>query len=139
MELQWTENRKANELIKYDHCLADTPFGRFLLTWKSWKEFPSYAFDEKPWEGWDEGVFNSVEEAQDWAQLEYSKRIAQPQKLLPIDQAPVGVPVLGVHGDGLVVARKMSNGGWQYRSPEDWLYADPPNGFLELPVVGVKE
>ena len=50
MILQWTENRPPCAGCPYDHCIAETPFGRFLITWKSWKEYDSPTVDETPWE-----------------------------------------------------------------------------------------
>lgn len=62
-KLFWTEQRKPNNECSYDHCISETRFGRFLLTWKGWKEHKGYAFDETPWgEFWCDG-WDSIEEA----------------------------------------------------------------------------
>ena len=64
--LVWSENREANNECCYNHCIAETPFGRFLLTWKGWKERPTdgMGFDETPWDDvWYDG-WDSVEDAQ---------------------------------------------------------------------------
>jgi hypothetical protein len=52
-----------------------TPFGRFLLTWKGWKDEPSYGFDETPWGEVEYHGWNSVEEAQEWAAQEMERHI----------------------------------------------------------------
>jgi hypothetical protein len=39
--LQWSENRPPSEKRGYDHCMAETPFSRFLITCKSWKKINS--------------------------------------------------------------------------------------------------
>lgn len=75
ISLKWTESSPPTKECPYNHSIADTPFGRFLLTWKSWKDDPQYGFDETPWKdvayhGWD-----SVEEAQKWAAKEIERRI----------------------------------------------------------------
>ena len=74
--LKWSENFKPNKDVSYRHCYAETPFGRFLLTWKSWKDCPTYGFDETPfkddvwYDGWD-----SVEEAQAAAEQRLIKEL----------------------------------------------------------------
>ena len=61
--LAWTVHMQPNESCRYNHTSAETPFGRFLITWKGWKEHDDPAIDETPW-GEFEGAFYSVEEAQ---------------------------------------------------------------------------
>ena len=73
-KLQWTENREPNQECPYHHAIAETPFGRFLLTWKGWKEYPDAGFDETPW-GEVEYPCLDVEESKEWAQVEYNKRV----------------------------------------------------------------
>lgn len=46
--LVWSENFKPNNVCSYDHCIADTPFGQFLISWKSWKDYPGFSIDEAP-------------------------------------------------------------------------------------------
>jgi hypothetical protein len=72
--LQWSENMPASKECRYDHCIAQTPFGRFLITWKSWKEYDSPTVDETPWSVWG-GFFNSVDEAKAACQREFDKRL----------------------------------------------------------------
>jgi hypothetical protein len=74
-ELNWSEERQPCEECRYDHCIAETPFGRFLISWKGWKEYLFVTVDESPFgdclESW-----NSVEAAKSWCQAEYSRRLA---------------------------------------------------------------
>jgi hypothetical protein len=74
--LQWTENMPASEECRYDHCIAQTPFGRFLITWKSWKAYdgPTVDVDETPWGAWRMS-FNSVGEAKAACQREFDKSL----------------------------------------------------------------
>lgn len=74
MKLEWTEPAKANDEVRYDHTKAETPFGRFLLTWKGWKEYPDYGFDETPWGEAEYKDWNTVADAQRWAETEMEKR-----------------------------------------------------------------
>lgn len=36
--LSWSEEYEPNEIIRYNHILADSPIGEFSLEWKGWKE-----------------------------------------------------------------------------------------------------
>lgn len=73
--LKWTPARPPGEdNCRYDHCIANTPFGRFLITWKSWKEYDYPTVDETPWGDWYE-TFHSVQEAQRACEDEYRRRL----------------------------------------------------------------
>ena len=76
--LQWTENMPPGEDCLYDHCTAETPFGRFLISWRSWKQFDSPTVDEAPWGDWCEALdaFNSVDAAKAACQREMDERLA---------------------------------------------------------------
>jgi hypothetical protein len=75
MRLTWADPSPPTPECHYNHTISETPFGRFLLTWKGWKEYPDYGFDETPWgEGECKG-WNSVEDAQEWASQEMQRRV----------------------------------------------------------------
>ena len=75
--LNWSEAAPPKDgVCNYDHKIAHTEFGRFLLTWKSWKGSPDYYFDETPWGDCEYEEFHSIKEATDWAQAEFTRRIA---------------------------------------------------------------
>jgi hypothetical protein len=74
--LQWTENMPPNEGCRYDHCTAETPFGRFLISWKGWKQFDSPTVDETPWGDWYR-AFKSVDAAKAACQKEMDERITR--------------------------------------------------------------
>ena len=74
--LRWTDNNPPCEDCRFDHCTAETPFGRFLISWKGWKQFNSPTVDESPWGDWYE-VFNSVDAAKAACQREMDKRLAR--------------------------------------------------------------
>lgn len=75
VNLIWTPETPPNDSCHYHHTEAVTPFGKFILTWKGWKTYPDYGFDETPWDGIEYHGWNSVAEAQAWAAEEMAKRI----------------------------------------------------------------
>ena len=70
-KLKWSEDFPPNSYCSYNHCFADTPFGRFLLTWKGWKEHcnSGVGFDETPFA--DEVWYDS------WDSVEDAKKAAE--------------------------------------------------------------
>lgn len=78
LDLSWSEPAGPNDECMYDHVIATTPFGRFLLTWKGGKKTPSYSFDETPWdhEGLTPHVWRMLESAKMWAAAEMARRLA---------------------------------------------------------------
>lgn len=41
--MKWTEPRKPTEGVSfYDHVIAETPIGRMIIEWKSWKDNDDY-------------------------------------------------------------------------------------------------
>ena len=41
---EWSESFKPNTKSPYDHCYLETPIGKALLEWKSWKQYDSITF-----------------------------------------------------------------------------------------------
>ena len=67
MLIEWSDIRDPNEDCCYTHCEGLTIFGRFLLTWKGWKEdiSNSLGFAELPWAGvyyggWSNAAYDSL-------------------------------------------------------------------------------
>lgn len=73
--LAWTDARKPDRACHYDHCIADTPFGRFLVSWKGWKDYPAYTADETPWNEWA-GTWGTLDEAKQACEVEFARRLA---------------------------------------------------------------
>lgn len=73
--LNWSEERQPCEDCRYNHCVAETPFGKFVISWKGWKEYSPVTVDESPFGDWFE-CWNSVENAKAACQTEYSRRLA---------------------------------------------------------------
>lgn len=44
-KIEWSEERSSNEQIGYDHVIGTTPLGNFQITWKGWKDSPSYTVE----------------------------------------------------------------------------------------------
>lgn len=81
--LTWTDPSAPVDGCSYNHCEAQTPFGRFLLTWKGWKEEgdQGIGFDETPWGAVEYLGWCSIEEAKQWAEAEMATRIASMGKI----------------------------------------------------------
>lgn len=47
--LLWTETIPPDDSCRYHHVSAQTPFGRFLITWKEYKTISSHDIEETPW------------------------------------------------------------------------------------------
>lgn len=47
-ELKWTDPASPDADCPYDHVSAETPFGTIRITWKGWKDYPSYDVDVHP-------------------------------------------------------------------------------------------
>jgi hypothetical protein len=109
--LQWTDNMPPSEACRYDHCIAETPFGRFLITWKSWKEYDSPTVDETPWGDWY-AAFNSVDDAKAACQQGMNERLTR-------CGTPATSPAPAPEGEGL---RQI---GHQLRTQDNRCTANP--------------
>ena len=74
--LEWSEDLPGDENTSYDHCIARTPFGKFRITWKGWKQSSIYAIDETPW-GEYGGEAVDLEDAKQACAKQYSERVTQ--------------------------------------------------------------
>jgi len=73
VQLIWTEPSKPNNACPYDHTTAETPFGEYLISWKSWKDYPGYGVD------FCENYVafgDTLEEAKNLAQADFDRRLA---------------------------------------------------------------
>ena len=43
--LVWSDESAPNDYCSYDHSFADTPFGRYQIEWKGWKDYPNFTID----------------------------------------------------------------------------------------------
>ncbi len=71
--LEWTPAAPSNSGCPYDHTRAKTPFGDYLVTWKSWKDYPSYGLEFA-----DEYLTteNTLPDAKLAAQEDFDRRVA---------------------------------------------------------------
>lgn len=74
--LAWTDERRPDDACSYNHCIAETPFGRFLITWKGWKDYQSPTADETPWGEWFGMGWDTVDEAKSACEQEFARRVA---------------------------------------------------------------
>jgi uncharacterized protein (DUF2126 family) len=70
--LVWSVPSPPNTYCSYDHTFADTPFGRYQIEWKGWKDHPSYGTE---FAGQYIGDENSLDAARASAQADYEARI----------------------------------------------------------------
>lgn len=73
--LAWTAERQPDRECPYNHCIAETPFGRFLLTWKGWKGDIDPVADETPWGEFFNPYASTVVEAQEACEREFARRV----------------------------------------------------------------
>ena len=74
--LVWTEPSPPTDEIRYHHTIANTPFGRFVITWKGWKEYESSTVDETPWgDYWT--ACHSVEQGKRICEAEFAHRLKE--------------------------------------------------------------
>lgn len=72
--LQWTDVQDPCPECRYHHVSAETPFGRFLITWKGWKKYDPPSVDISPWESWV-GCYNTVEEAKEACEVAWERSV----------------------------------------------------------------
>jgi len=77
--IQWTEPSKGHDAVRYDHVYGRTPFGDFLITWKSWKDMPAYTIDDTPWNEFL-STHDSLDDAKNAAEEEYNRRLEEANK-----------------------------------------------------------
>lgn len=73
-EIQWNPVTPSNKEVPYDHVIGTTPLGRFLITWKGWKEDPGFVVEETPWGEWLD-CYSELDEAMRGAQTAYENRV----------------------------------------------------------------
>jgi hypothetical protein len=72
--IKWLAEKDPDKTCGYNNVVGETPFGRFLITWKGWKEWPTYTVDDAPI---DVVGFcgSSLDEAKEHCDVEYAKLI----------------------------------------------------------------
>lgn len=65
-ELNWSNEKEANEDIHYNHIILNTPIGVFTIEWKGWKEIDGKAVYL---DGYYLADFYTVEEAKDFSKF----------------------------------------------------------------------
>lgn len=62
----------ADKSCSYNNWVGTTPFGRILITWKGWKDYPMACVDEFPG---DFQAYGSPDEVKDACEAEYLRRL----------------------------------------------------------------
>jgi hypothetical protein len=115
-KLEWSKEREPCEECRYNHCIAETPFGRILISWKGWKDYPQITPDEVPWgDSWFP-VWSDLEEAKAECEAEYSRRIA-----LSFEASPPPLPVS---------ERPWEREGWCDHEGQCWMGDPGGGGFI---------
>ncbi len=102
--LEWSEPIPPNTYCSYHHVFADTPFGRYQIEWKGWKDHPCYTLmfrdsDFIP-------AADDLDMAKTAAQADYEARITA--ALSPDIQGRDHIPELGK-----MVPEAVKGDGWQ--------------------------
>ena len=74
-ELIWSEEKQASRAIHYTHVTASMPVSQFTITWKGWKESPSFDVESSSW-GYIGSGFD-LEEAKEICQNEFNRLVSQ--------------------------------------------------------------
>lgn len=74
MKLVWSEPRKPGPDCHYDNTEAQTPFGTYQITWKSWKDYPGFNID---FQGNYVMTYDTLDEAKEAAQADFDERRAR--------------------------------------------------------------
>lgn len=74
--LVWSEFFPPDEHHHNNYCIAETPLGRFLISWKSWKDNQTFVVKETPWGEWGV-VFGSLQEAKENAENNWQKKLKE--------------------------------------------------------------
>ncbi len=72
----WTIPKPPGDGCHYDNTKATTPFGDYVITWKSWKDHGDYCIE---FNGEFLTVANDLPDAKDAAQKDFEKRLAECQ------------------------------------------------------------
>lgn len=72
IKLTWTEPKAPGPDCAYDNIEAPTPFGTYLVTWKSWKDYPGYCID---FQADFVGTADTLDSAKDAAQMDFETRL----------------------------------------------------------------
>lgn len=77
MKLNWTDNGRPN--CGYNNATAQTPFGEILITWKGWKDYPTFCVDEPEWLAGKMYSMDTLEDTQKWCEEEYLRLLTSAQ------------------------------------------------------------
>jgi len=74
-QILWGEESKPNREVSYNYVIGKTPIGRYLITWKGWKENPTYCVDKSPFEDYCDIYECTLEDVKKACQSHFDKKI----------------------------------------------------------------
>lgn len=74
--LLWTDPKPPGGKSHYDHVEAETPFGTYMVTWKSWKDGGDFFIEFGAGAMEFVTVASNLAEAKEVAQKDFEKRLA---------------------------------------------------------------
>jgi len=74
-EIEWSKTIESNDKIPYTHVIGVSPLGEFAISWKGWKESPSYDIEYSPIEDFGHYGGEDLEDAKKNIQEKYSSII----------------------------------------------------------------
>lgn len=103
--LEWSALSPPNVACHYNHTYADTPFGRYQIEWKGWKDHPSFTVELA---GNHLAIYggNTVERSRELVQADYEARILSALDLPPtvVEEQTAPTPETGIGPGGEPVA-----------------------------------
>lgn len=137
--LNWSEvSAPKRDVSFYTHIIAETPFGKFKIEWKSWKENDSYSI---MLDGQYIGDEFELEYAKERAEQFVKSKLAELQKILPEEPKKSPWNIVDISNSNIPIATET--GSWDGKRSEDVLaeYIDTYNQpkFIVCRVYVVKE
>jgi hypothetical protein len=73
-QISWSEPAAPSGLCSYHYVVGQTAIGYYLITWKDWKDYPSYCVEKTPFNEWLMAG-GSLEEAKQAAWEDFQRKI----------------------------------------------------------------
>lgn len=121
--ITWSEHQKPNKDTRYDHVIGETPFGRFVIAWRGWKEHDTFDVVNIPWEKETPELqipFYNLTDAKQACELackQLSSVAASTQKLVTqVPELTQTIQKQASGGGGATISRSPGDGGF----PRNW-------------------
>jgi hypothetical protein len=108
--IEWSEELSPNESYRYNHVIGTSPLGKFVITWKSWKDTSGFYVEETPFQGGHYICEYSLDEAKSRCQQLYTQTLISALSLKTVTE--------NLSREGKLV--KHISGGDVYRVTDDY-------------------